>query len=73
MNWRKEMNDKVIKFLEQKSWSLPYSEVDLLDAIELGRQLIIDEIILNMKGQNVNGILQTVLMEDTINEILKKD
>ena len=63
------MDDKVIKFLESKKWSLPYNESDLLDAIQLGRDLTIEEIRGKLIGIPVNGVIQSVLLEEAFKEI----
>ena len=63
------MNDKVIKFLEEKKWSSPYTEVDLLDAIQLGRDLTIQEIHDKMLFIPVNGVVQGVITETMLKEM----
>lgn len=62
---------EVTKFLTMKKWSSPYTEKDLKDAIELGKQLLTEEIKTAMIGMVVNGTVQLVLTENKLKELLK--
>ena len=61
------------EFLNNVEFTQPYNKKDLEDAIELGRQMALEEVRLGMIGMSVNGILQSVLTEEKFNKILKKE
>jgi hypothetical protein len=67
------MNDKVTKFLETKRWALPFTETDLLEAIQLGRDLTIKEISDSMILLPVNGKTEAAITETMLRKIDDKN
>lgn len=66
------MNEKeILAYLAMKRYSFPYTEKDLIEAINFGKQLLTEEIKDAMIGMNVNGTCQSVLTEAKFKEILK--
>lgn len=65
------MNKKIEDFLKMKEWSLPYNQKDLHEAIQLGKQLALEEVKRSMVGMNVNGTMQSVLTEIKFKELSK--
>lgn len=61
----------ILAFLAMKRYSTPYTEKDLIEAIEFGKNLLTEEIKYAMIGMSVNGVCQSVLTEDKLQEILK--
>jgi hypothetical protein len=60
------------EFIQNISYSEPYTREDLLKAIEFGRQSILHEIELAMVGHVINGVCQSVLTEDKFKVIVNK-
>lgn len=64
--------NKTIDFIEELNYSLPYTENDILKAIEFGRQQALSEVESLMVGHVINGVLKNVLTEEKFKELLSK-
>lgn len=60
---------KIKEFKEKLNYCLPYTEKDLDEAIKLGYNLALAEIKSKMVGMSVNGVIQTVLTKEKLEEI----
>jgi hypothetical protein len=60
------------EFIQNISYSEPYTKEDLLKAIDFGRQSVLEEVELLMVGHAINGVCQNVLTEDKYKELLSK-
>jgi len=63
------MTDTKRSFLERLSYSQPYTITDIEDAIQLGRDLTIQEIYDKMILLPINGVAQVAITEKMLKEI----
>jgi len=63
---------KLKEFLKYKSFALPYSEKDLIEAYELGVITLLIELQDKIVGYPVNGLVRGVILEEEIIDRIKK-
>lgn len=62
----------IITYLEEKRYALPYTEKDMIDAINFGIQILTEQVNCAMIGMVVNGTCQSVLTEAKFKELLSE-
>lgn len=66
--------DKMSKFndlIEELKWATIYNEKDMRKAYNLGREDLLNELKLKVRGKVVNGTVQGIITEDDLNEVLE--
>lgn len=63
---------EINNFIKEKSYSLPFTEQDLTEAYNLGRQEVINELITKIIGYPVGGVVQGMVSENVLKEYKKE-
>lgn len=54
------------EFLDNKNYHSPFSRNDLVDAIQLGKKMMLKKIQEKIRGQVINGVCVGVITEDDL-------
>jgi hypothetical protein len=63
-------NKSILAFLAMKRYCIPFTEKDLIDAINLGKQLALQHVEEVMIGIPINGVVQSILTEEKLKELI---